>query len=82
MSDDGLDVVLTWLDVNAEELLDQACHDVAEARALSADLDGLEARVARMREELDIAESDQAPPDLLGFDGLRRPRPDSGASPA
>ena len=44
MSDDGLDVVLTWLDENARTLVNQAHQDVAQAHAVSGDLDSLEAR--------------------------------------
>lgn len=80
-SGDGLEVVLTWLDANADDLLGQAHADVAHARALSDDLDEIEARVARMREELGVADSGAAPLEVLGLEGLRRPRSGPATSP-
>ena len=80
MSDDGLDVVLTWLDENARSLVDQAHEDVAQAHAISGDLDSLEARIARMREELG-ADPDSAPLPLVGLPELQRPAPGVTATP-
>ena len=80
MSDDGLDVVLTWLDANARDLIDQARDDVAQTRMISGDLDELEARIARMRAELG-AEPDPAPLPLVGLSELQRPAPGVTATP-
>ena len=82
MSDDGLDVVLTWLDENAQDLVDQARADVAQARAVSDDLDSLEARIARIREELgeDAAQAPE-PLALVGLPDLQRPAAGFAATP-
>ena len=80
MSDDGLDVVLTWLDENAHALVDQAHDDVARARAMSGDLDSLEDRVARIRAELGV-EPDPAAPPLVGLPALHRPATGFKATP-
>ena len=80
MSDDGLDVVLTWLDENARSLVDQAHEDVAQAHAISGDLDSLEARVARIRAEVG-EEAEPAPLSLLGLPELRRPATGFTATP-
>ena len=80
MSDDGLDVVLTWLDENAQNLVDQAHDDVAQARAVSDDLDSLEARIARIRAELG-EEAEPAPLSLVGLPELQRPATGFTATP-
>ena len=80
MSDDGLDVVLTWLDENAQGLVLQARDDVAQAHAISGDLDSLEARTVRMRAELG-AEAEPAPLSLVGLPELQRPATGFAATP-
>lgn len=72
MSDDGLDVVLTWLDDNALNLVDQAHSDVAQARTVCVDLSSLEARIARVRKELG-EETEPSPTALDGLRSLQRP---------
>ena len=75
MSDDGLDVVLTWLDDNALNLVDQADSDVAQAHTVCVDLDSLEARIARVRKEL----GEETEPSPIALDGLRSlQRPTAG----
>ena len=80
MSDDGLDVVLTWLDENAQSLIDQAHEDVAQAQAVSRDIDSLEARAARTRAELGV-EAEPAPLALVGLPELQRPATGFTATP-
>jgi hypothetical protein len=80
MSDDGLDVVLTWLDENTQSLVDQAHEDVAQAQAVSGDLDSLEARIVRIRAELG-EEPEPAPLTLVGLPELQRPTTGFTATP-
>lgn len=78
--DDGLDVILSWLDVNSDELLEQASADVAQAQALSKSLDRAEAHVARMREELGVEAAHSTPLELLALDDLGRPQSGSATT--
>ena len=80
MSDDGLDVVLTWLDENARSLVDKAHEGVAQAHAISGDLDSLEARVTRIRAELG-EQAEPAPPSLVDLPELQRPATGFAATP-
>lgn len=72
MSEDGLDVVLTWLDESAQDSVHRAHSDVAQARAVSGDLDSLAARIDRIREELG-EEAEPVPAALVGLLTLQRP---------
>ena len=77
--DDGLDLVLTWLSAEAEDLREQAAADVAEARATEQRVDAVEARVAALARE--VGGSETARPRPLWSAPLRRPTPDLPAAP-
>lgn len=80
-ADDGLDVVLTWLDLHSAEMLTQARTDVSRAEATSGDLDELELRVARLRRELDLDETRPQPRALFAPEALRRPAAGQAPTP-
>jgi len=80
-ADDGLDVVLTWLARDTAELLAQARADVTSAEATGEALDELEARAARLREELDLGATVSQPAALFPREVLRRPAAREAATP-
>jgi len=80
-ADDGLDVVLTWLSIDAAELLTQARADVAQAEATSREIGDPEALASTLGTQLGIAGAATRPPAPLWSVSLRPPAAGETATP-
>jgi hypothetical protein len=79
-ADDGIDVVLTWLDVDSTALLAQGRADVSRSETTSKGLDDLETRVTRLIDDSDLDPSILSPP-LFPSQAPRRPETSEAATP-
>jgi hypothetical protein len=80
-ADDGLDVVLTWLTLDGDDLVAQAHADVDQANETSRKLDELGARAAELRRQVGLEDAPPKPPLSLWAETLQRPAAGASASP-
>ena len=80
-ADNGLDVVLTWLTLDGDDLVAQARADVEQAKETGRKLDEIGTRAAELRRQVGLEDSPPKPPLSLWAETLQRPAAGASVSP-